>query len=255
MANNKAMVKPPVIFISYVKGDEKTAQTLRAALIDAGYYVSTLGTEVTPGERWVAKIYDAISTADIIVLLLSKEAVKSRWVDYESAAAIASVERSSNKRVLPVSLDKSIKPSGLLASYQWIISNGSPSDVAEVVLQAIASARPIDKAKERADARQGLEESRSVLDVLRRGQEESYESWTAALRLLMIVTLAFVSMAVIIALVITRNASVSAALSVASGVLGLTFGMVGFFSGRWLRGSIAKRDGFFSTYKPERSDD
>ena len=232
MAEHASITKAQSVFISYVKEDERVAEALRRTLINAGYRVDTMGSDIQAGARWTARIFDSLESADVVVVLLSKAAMKSLGVIYETAASVAAVEKSSHKRIIPVSLDKDLSPSGLLASYQWIFTSGDPAEVSKAVLDALERGTTLDKAQERAVARRGIEEGFRITDELNRAVYSASESSYAILRSILALGLILAGTVTVIVLLTTGNAPTSVAVSLVGSLIGLLAGIVGYYFGR-----------------------
>jgi len=225
--------KSKSIFISYAEEDKKTADYLRSALTRAGYQVSTPIEDISPGDRWISNIYASLDAADVVVILISKASESSSWTLLETSAAIAGAERSARKRLIPVVLDKRVHPSGLLASYQWIITSGDPREVADKVLQAIEeSPDVVDKARDRQVARESLVLAQETLDRAEDYRKFRVEGWDRSLRLVLVMSLVLVVVSLFIVLGVTRSASTAALASAIGAVLGVFTAAVGYYFGK-----------------------
>ena len=98
MSDQVAQAMRTSIFVSYAKQDEAVADYVQAFLNQAGYRASTFTTNISAGDRWISSVHLSLTTADVVVILLSRAALESPWVLYEISASIASVENSSRKR-------------------------------------------------------------------------------------------------------------------------------------------------------------
>jgi TIR domain len=163
MGDAIAPTKHLSVFISYVKQDELIADYVQNSLNRAGYRTSTF-TSITPGDRWISSINQSLENVDIVVILLSKAAMKSPWILYEISASVASAETGSGKQVIPVALGKDVSPSGVLAQYQWIITSGDPHEVADLIIEALAVPRRPDKDQERQGALKNLWLTQNLFD-------------------------------------------------------------------------------------------
>ncbi len=86
------------IFISYSSEDLREAETLHNALEGAGYKVWRDKTNIR--EEWPVEIKDALNTASAVVVLLSKNALKSDWVNSELTYSV-----SNHIEVIPLALN------------------------------------------------------------------------------------------------------------------------------------------------------
>lgn len=78
------------LFISYSRGDGATfSSKLRDDLTNNGMYVWQDVKNLESGRTWNTQILDAIRDSDIVIIVLTPEAVKSKWVRREWEAAEA----------------------------------------------------------------------------------------------------------------------------------------------------------------------
>lgn len=224
------------VFISNTKQDEAVADYLQSALNKAGYRASTMTTSVPAGDRWISSITQSLETADVVVILLSRAAMESSWIVYEIGAAVASVEKSSYKRVIPVALDKDLKPSGVLAQYQWIITSGDPNEVADLVLQALREPRVTDKARERAEAWRSLAQAQSALDLEQKQMEAATVAWVSRATLFLTIASLLAVLAIVVSVVVLTGVSASDATAIASASAALFTGILGYIAGRAVKG-------------------
>lgn len=80
------------IFISFIHEEEKVAgavkQFLREKLReDADVFLSSDTWTVYAGEDWLKRIKDELTSAKVVILLLSKKSVLRPWVNFEAGAA------------------------------------------------------------------------------------------------------------------------------------------------------------------------
>jgi formylglycine-generating enzyme required for sulfatase activity len=79
---------PRQIFISHAHQDAEVAQSLAHDLEAHGYDIWIAPDSIRPGEKWVEAINRGLEESGIFVLLLSPDAVASRWVNMETNVAI-----------------------------------------------------------------------------------------------------------------------------------------------------------------------
>jgi hypothetical protein len=78
------------VFLSYARADEKWARQIAALLTNSGLRVWDPEREVLPGDDLAAKLGKALRDSDAMVVLLSPEALESRWVRNEIESALGS---------------------------------------------------------------------------------------------------------------------------------------------------------------------
>ena len=93
------------IFLSYAREDRRLAEKLARVLEDAGHGV-WWDRHIDGGEEFAAEIEAELDQANAVVVLWSKDSVKSRWVRDEAAVG------GDTGRLVPVSVDGSLPPMG-----------------------------------------------------------------------------------------------------------------------------------------------
>ncbi|MFL6740694.1 MAG: toll/interleukin-1 receptor domain-containing protein, partial [Sphingomicrobium sp.] len=93
------------VFISYARDDEKAAKTIIRLIERAGFRVWWDGL-IPSGERFGAKISEALESAGAVVVLWSASSAKSNWVQDEAGFA------RDRQRLVPISIDGSAPPLG-----------------------------------------------------------------------------------------------------------------------------------------------
>lgn len=93
------------LFLSYAHADQAQAQRLATALRRAGFTV-WWDALIEGGSSYAATIRDALSTADTVIVLWSRQSVDSDWVRDEAA------QGRDRRRLVPLSLDGTPPPLG-----------------------------------------------------------------------------------------------------------------------------------------------
>lgn len=104
--------KPATLFLSYSRGDEARARRLSAVLEQWGYTI-WWDALIAGGEAYSKSIAEALETADVILVLWSRQSVESDWVRDEAA------QGRDRHRLVPLSLDGTQPPLGF-RQYQVI---------------------------------------------------------------------------------------------------------------------------------------
>ena len=92
----------PIVFVSFVHEDESVAWALKHYIskslqIPGGVFLSSDGSQIFAGDRWIDKIVTALSGASVVVLLLTQRSVRRPWVNFEAGGAWL-----TNKTIIPV---------------------------------------------------------------------------------------------------------------------------------------------------------
>ena len=109
---------PRQIFISHAHQDAEVAQRLAHDLAALGYDIWIAPDSIRPGEKWVEAINRGLEESGIFVLLLSPDAVASRWVQMETNAAIE-FEHEGEIRFYPL-LFKTCRLPALWRTFHYI---------------------------------------------------------------------------------------------------------------------------------------
>jgi hypothetical protein len=220
------------VFLSYASKDQDAANTIRSVLERAGTEVVTTDDVVKLGARWSAQIGDAISSADDFVLLFSRAADESEWVQLETASAVAAESRSDIKRVIPIALERGVRLPALLAPYQYLRAweFDSYESLGQLLDQLLTEQDTSSKEQERDSAHRELDSYRTSLAK----DQESFDTTIERRSRLAarIIALALV-MGVVIAFfeILSGNPSRSVLVSTVGALSTLLAAVVGFYFG------------------------
>jgi SIR2-like protein/TIR domain-containing protein len=97
------------IFISYSMQDAEAVTRLSGVLRDQGYVSWMAGADLLPGDELRQRISEALSSADVVMIVFSPHSIESPWVRYETDFAIV---REIEKRtvVMPVVIGDVMPP-------------------------------------------------------------------------------------------------------------------------------------------------
>ena len=98
------------LFISYSRENAEMAESLEKALVDQGVSVWRDQASIYGGQQWPKVIGEAIADNDAVLLLWSREAAASHFVEFEWTTALA-----LRKTILPCLLDSTALPASLSA--------------------------------------------------------------------------------------------------------------------------------------------
>ena len=95
-------------FISYSTKDQKFADLLHSQLQSKGARVWLATEDLKIGDRFRARIDEAIRLYDKLLLVLSKNSVKSPWVEAEVEAAFEKERKQKRTVLFPIRLDDAV---------------------------------------------------------------------------------------------------------------------------------------------------
>ena len=90
------------VFLSHASKDREIARQIASDLQSMGVTVWFDAAEIKVGDTLLEKINEGISNSDFIILLLSKESMKSAWVQNEYRAALVNDPKNIQNRLVPV---------------------------------------------------------------------------------------------------------------------------------------------------------
>jgi len=108
------------VFVSYAHQDREIVQQIAEGLRALQHQVFFAGDAVTAGKPWREIIAGSLQEADAVIIIISKESVRSNWIMAEVGAAIAYSRERGKSSVIPVVIDD-INPPAVLSEIQCII--------------------------------------------------------------------------------------------------------------------------------------
>ena len=100
------------VFISYSRKDEAAAHLL-AHILGSNHIHCLIDRELRAGQKFDLKLQEMIREADLVLVLLTKGASRSVWVNQEIGFAIA-----CRKTVWPLAIETDIEPYGMISTTQ-----------------------------------------------------------------------------------------------------------------------------------------
>jgi len=109
--------RQPTVFISYAHGDAEFAQRLIADLSAAGHACWIDTSQIKGGDEWITTIAEGIINSYAFVVIVTRQALQSRWVQDEILWA-----RKKNKLIIPLLLEDVLHEPHfiILTSYQGV---------------------------------------------------------------------------------------------------------------------------------------
>ena len=133
------------IFISYASADRETAHKFADALEGLGWSV-WWDREIPPGKTFDQVIEEELDSARCVVVLWSKESVRSRWVRTEASAAL------DRERLVPALIDTVAIPlefkriqAATLMDWDGDTANPEFDRLVQAVRQMLGPGQPIDR--------------------------------------------------------------------------------------------------------------
>lgn len=102
------------VFVSHSKEDVEIVKALYSTLKQSGINVYVAQFYPEPGKLLSEKIATYIESSDCVLVLLTKESIKSAWVQQEIGIA-----RRANRLIIPV-VEKGVKVAGILEGVEYI---------------------------------------------------------------------------------------------------------------------------------------
>lgn len=138
--------KRPQVFVSYAEADRAIARQVSGTLQSAGLLAWNDAWELAPGDSVVKRIQESLSSSDMLLVLLSRSSVTSRWVRSELSAALSMELRERAITVIPALIeDCDIPP--LLADKVYIDLRGDLGPALRRLVSQIGSAPDLDFSK------------------------------------------------------------------------------------------------------------
>lgn len=166
----------PRIFLGYARDDQEAADWIRRALVKEGVEVWS-DQDLNAGDDLFAGVQKEINEADVVLLMLSKTALRSPWLWHETAAAVAAqVSESHQKRVIPVLLDRQAELPPLLERFNYLdlTDPETREQGIERLVEAIKQGPPQLGVRERLDLEEQLLSGETAA---LRAKEDNFRVW------------------------------------------------------------------------------
>jgi hypothetical protein len=132
------------IYISHATEDREAAERLARELGEAGHEAGLPESDVLPGDNWAEAVGRALADSEAMVVLLTPEALRSRWVRSEITYALGN-ERFEG-RLFPVAISSAERlpeeeVPWILRSFRWLsIDPGHEGETARQISHALSPA-------------------------------------------------------------------------------------------------------------------
>jgi TIR domain/Restriction endonuclease len=98
------------VFLSYAHADSAVARRIAAKLRGAGLRVQISEWELQPGDSIASRIIEAVSSSDLILVLLSPNSINSRWVQTELNETLSRELQTRAITVIPALVEDCTMP-------------------------------------------------------------------------------------------------------------------------------------------------
>ena len=88
------------VYLSHAQSDERLAARVSRILEDAGLQVWDATREIMPGDNWAATLGNALQESQAMVVLVTPDAMRSKWVRWEIEYALGQIR--FRERLIPV---------------------------------------------------------------------------------------------------------------------------------------------------------
>jgi hypothetical protein len=161
------------VFISYSHRDKATVSPIVERLRKEGHDIWIDSVSIRPGDNIPKKLQEGLSTADVILAIISENSLRSDGVRSElSAAALGQLSRRQ-QRIIPILIDGSSVPS-YLSTYMYLdLSLDVPGGIDKLVA-VLATTAGKEFAKERAKLDKKQESFDGQVATLRRDLRDGH---------------------------------------------------------------------------------
>lgn len=130
------------VFISYSQEDKDIASLIAEELRTAGHELWDDPWSLRPGDNIIEKVNVGLKEADALIILVSNNALRSKWVMHEFSAIALSDLSNNKRRIIPVIVDNCSLPQ-YLAQYSAVDLNvGVEFGVQQILLMLTEPAPP-----------------------------------------------------------------------------------------------------------------
>jgi hypothetical protein len=123
------------VFLSYSHADKSFAERLASELSKQGYDVWDPEVEMSPGDKWVEQIGQALKRSKAMVVLLSPDSVKSELVRRDIEYALSNLNYAG--RVFPVLVRPTEDFPWILHNFQILRAHNNPAEVSRRIASAL----------------------------------------------------------------------------------------------------------------------
>lgn len=146
------------IFVSHSHRDKPVVERIVLRLEAEGHDVWVDTRELQPGDNLQRKIEEEVKAAEALVVVVSSNSFRSKWVQYEFSAMALGELSKGERRIIPVKIDQSDVPSYLADRLYVDLSENFEVGLERLVeglrrFESISSASPPERATSVTDSR------------------------------------------------------------------------------------------------------
>jgi len=108
------------IWITYALEDKEFVEKIKLFLKQSDLDILDVENEILPGDNIIVAIADAISKADLILVILSKNSSERQWFSTEIGLIISEIRKNSHKKIIPILKEKGAAIPPFINQYQFL---------------------------------------------------------------------------------------------------------------------------------------
>jgi hypothetical protein len=178
-ASNETGKKGNLVFISYAEPDRDIADMIYSAMDSKGIRGWAAHRDIAPGLNWPDEISKAITESKILILVLSSNTQKSRFVSMEVTQA-----EDENKIIIPFCIEEVPLRGGLkllLGNRHWINAFPKPQEkhldqLVETVIRHLGIKPELPIKKKKLTEQQEADKVKSVVEDVKAVKEKTMPS-------------------------------------------------------------------------------
>lgn len=178
------------VFLSHAHQDQEIADKVREFLARSEIEVTNFHSEVTAGESLISHLDSAIERCDAMLVFISRNSEKSRWIDQEIALAVSKRHKGKNILIVPLIVDRGSEVPFFLKDYLYLdISEKSAfTESMKKLLHAFQTEKAESPSEELESRFRSIEIERELMQAKRLEYEEYRKNKNAQISLVAIIS-------------------------------------------------------------------
>jgi len=123
------------VFLSYTQAEQDFARALSQELTRRGLEVWSDEQEILPGDNWGSSIAEALKKSKALVVLISPESMRSKFVRSEIQYALG--ELSYEQRIFPVMVEETSSVPWILSKFKILNASAGAARVSDAIADAL----------------------------------------------------------------------------------------------------------------------